>query len=243
MNIKYLLASFTTTTLATATSSSSSAQPLQNHPPCNICGGGTQQQQQDSSFEIIITNPDAVLHIPNMEGEDKTCAEWEIDGQNGRIPQEVCDGLPAVTVYVCDCQEVLKSLEPSPLPSSPSSSSSCSFCSDGITIQYDTSIDDEENDGFDETLCQRLVEGAVLISADSLYCEKLQVGEQLCCPSSNNNNGGNGGSSSMDMSFGDYSFLYHVGNNISAKASKKTKTRRGKGSKSGDYSSKAGKKL
>ena len=129
-------------------------------------------------------------------------------------------------------------------PSS-SSSSSCSFCSDGITIQYDTSIDDEENDGFDETLCQRLVEGAVLISADSLYCEKLQVGEQLCCPSSssNNNNGGNGGSSSMDMSFGDYSFLYHVGNNISAKASKKTKTRRGKGSKSGDYSSKAGKKL
>lgn len=160
--------------------------------------------------------------------EGKTCAEWAMDGQNGRIPEHVCDMLPAVTVYVCDCQEVV-SLYPSSLPSSPS----CSFCPNGITIQHDATVDydDNDNDWFDETLCQRLVAGAQLISASSLYCEKLQVGEQLCCPSSNNNNGGGG----MDMSL-DYSYLYHVGRSKASKA----KTRK---AKHHDYRSKAGKKL
>ena len=156
--------------------------------------------------------------------ESKTCAEWAIDGQNGRIPQQVCEMLPAVTVYVCDCQEVVvDSFYPSPSPPS----SSCLFCFDGITIHYSTTTDDAI-DGFDETLCQRLVEGAQLLSASSLYCEKLRVGEQLCCPS--NNNGGD-----MVMSL-DYSYLYHVGR---SKASK-TKTRR---AKHHDFRSKAGKKL
>ncbi len=158
--------------------------------------------------------------------EGKTCAEWAIDGQNGRIPQQVCEMLPAFTVYVCDCHELVVDSFPSPLPSS---SSSCSFCSDGITIQYNDMVEDDVIDGFDETLCQRLVAGAQLISADSLYCEKLQVGEQLCCPS--NNIGGSG----MDMSL-DYSYLYHVGRSKASKA----KTRK---AKHDDFRSKAGKTL
>lgn len=146
--------------------------------------------------------------------EGKTCAEWASDGHDGRIPQQVCDMLPAVVVYVCDCQEKVVEMEssyPSPLPST------CQFCSDGITLtlQYDATVDDDDDDydGFDETLCQRLVAGAQLISADSLYCEKLQVGEQLCCPS--NNSGG--GVISMDMSL-DLSYLYHVGRSKASKA-------------------------
>ena len=213
MNIKHLLAFLTT--VATAGGAGTQAQALQN-PPCNICGDGGE-----------ITNPDAVLHIPDI-AQDKTCAEFAIDGQNGLISETACDLLPSVTMYVCDCQVT----SPSPLPST------CQFCSNGITIKDDDDSDiDEDNDagvddGFEYTMCQRLVKGAKTISADSTYCEKLQMGEYFCCPS-NSSDGRDG------MSFGDYSYLYYTASN--AKAGKaKAKTPKGKHHKSkADKSSRA----
>ena len=61
-------------------------------PACNICGDGG-----------VITNPDAVLQLPQISDE-KTCAEYAIDGENGLISEEECDLLPFVTSFVCDCQ-------------------------------------------------------------------------------------------------------------------------------------------
>eukprot|EP00984_Skeletonema_dohrnii_P036532 scaffold37590_cov155-Skeletonema_dohrnii-CCMP3373.AAC.3 len=202
MNIKHLLAFLTT--VATAGGAGTQAQALQN-PPCNICGDGGE-----------ITNPDAVLHIPEIVQGDKTCAEFAIDGQNGLISETACDLLPSVTMYVCDCQVT----SPSPLPST------CQFCTDGITIK-DEDDDAGVDNGFEYTMCQRLVKGAKTISADSTYCEKLQMGEYFCCPS--NSDGRDG------MSYGDYSYLYYTAYN--AKAGK-AKTPKGK-----HHKSKAGKSI
>ena len=203
MNIKHLLAFLTTV----ATAGGAGAQALQN-PPCNICGDGGE-----------ITNPDAVLHIPDIVLQDKTCAEFAIDGQNGLISEMACDLLPSVTMYVCDCQVT----SPSPLPST------CQFCTNGITIKDDDHSDIEEDndaggvdDGFEYTMCQRLVKGAKTISADSTYCENLHMFEYFCCPS-NNLDGRDG------MSYGDYSYLYYTAFN--AKGGK-AKTPKGKHHKS-----------
>ena len=206
MNIKHLLAFLTTVATAGGV-----AQALQN-PPCNICGDGGE-----------ITNPDAVLHIPDI-AQDKTCAEFAIDGQNGLISETACDLLPSVTMYVCDCQVT----SPSPLPST------CQFCSNGITIKDDDDSDIDEDDdtgvddGFEYTMCQRLVKGAKTISADSTYCEKLQMGEYFCCPS-NNSDGRDG------MSFGDYSYLYYTAYNTKAGKAKTPKQGKHRKSKADKY--------
>ena len=94
--------------------------PSPGFPPCNICGEGKE-----------ITNPDAVLQIPDII-EDKTCAEFATDGQNGLISESACSVLSLVTTYVCDCQSPT---EPPPEPLPPPSSGTCSCSPRSITFQ------------------------------------------------------------------------------------------------------------
>eukprot|EP00986_Skeletonema_menzelii_P006575 scaffold2505_cov157-Skeletonema_menzelii.AAC.2 len=206
--------------------------PHHHHPPCNICGNFGE-----------ITNPDAVLHIPpnfqqhddNNNNDEMTCAEFDTNGRNGHISSTLCNLLSLETVHVCDCQEVqdeedeVEMMRSQPSPSLPST---CPFCTTGITIrqQHDPNSNHDDNDkgindDFEYTLCQRFMVGAQFISAHSVYCQKLLVGERFCCPSNDIVNG----EMSMDYSFL-YLYQYHTAKAAKAKA---RKGRRGRNSKSG----------
>ena len=77
----------------------------------------------------MITNPDAVLQIAGII-QDKTCAEFDTDGENGLISETECDLLPLVTTTVCDCQYPLD-----PVPPPPSSQDKCSCSPRDFTFQ------------------------------------------------------------------------------------------------------------
>jgi hypothetical protein len=192
MIIKYLLALFA------AAAVGAQAQQTGTSSPCNICGEGGE-----------ITNPDAVLllqqQLPEVEeGGIISCAQLDVAGKNGLIPNAVCALLPDVIMHVCDCQ-----YNPSQPPQS-----YCQFCPNGITIKNDPVLDDDDDaivvggdDGMGNTLCQRLTHVAKIISAESSSCEELQESEQVCCPSDNSSDNPDG-----SMSYGSYSYsvAYHT---------------------------------
>ena len=119
----------------------------------------------------------------------------------------------------------LRSSQPSLLPSV------CPFCSttNGITILPLDSNDDDNggiNDTFEYELCQRLAEGAQVITANSTYCEKLLVAEQLCCPNDTVNGNSSGEKEEKKMMSLDYSFLYWYHAKVSKNEAKVRKGRR-----------------
>ena len=214
----YTLVFIVTTAAVLSFSSLSAAQGAQeqsNHP-CNICGQ-----------EGIVTNPDAVMNIDGTTIQDKMCEELVIDGENGRIPASTCDLIQLEAKYVCDCQIIVVAPSPSPL--------SCQFCPNGITIDTNSNDDDDtssaDNDYNDVTLCQHLVNGARLISADSYSCEQLQAGEHICCNNDNLDDG-----SVMSMSYGlFYSYHFDASTHLSKGGKTKkvrAKTAKGKSRKS-----------
>mmetsp|Transcript_25713 Transcript_25713/g.39928 ORF Transcript_25713/g.39928 Transcript_25713/m.39928 type:complete len:409 (-) Transcript_25713:2322-3548(-) len=108
--------------------------PSPGFPPCNICGDGGE-----------ITNPDAVLQIPGIT-QNKTCAEYATDGQNGVISEKQCDLLPLVTTYVCDCQSPTDPVKPAP-PVPPLNTCSCSPRDFTFQLQLDRNCDTDTIDG------------------------------------------------------------------------------------------------
>eukprot|EP00984_Skeletonema_dohrnii_P013933 scaffold5837_cov98-Skeletonema_dohrnii-CCMP3373.AAC.5 len=108
--------------------------PSPGFPPCNICGEGGE-----------ITNPDAVLQIPGIT-QNKTCAEYATDGQNGVISEKQCDLLPLVTTYVCDCQSPTDPVKPAP-PVPPLNTCSCSPRHFTFQLQLDRNCDTDTIDG------------------------------------------------------------------------------------------------
>jgi hypothetical protein len=191
---KYLLGMFAAASAADVSQAKSTASP-----PCNTCGLGGE-----------ITNPDAVLQLdqfPDVIEGGISCAELDVAGQNGLIPNAVCDLLPGIIVNVCDCQFL--------------SPKFCQFCPNGITIKIDPevvgndTIDDGDVNG--NTFCQRLANSAKIISEGSSSCEQIKEREQVCCPS-NNDNSDDGG-----VSYGSYSYSYSMAYHAKAAKGKSLK--------------------
>ena len=104
--------------------------------------------------------------------------------------------------------EEVRSIQPSSLPSV------CPFCTttNGITLLPPSNSNDDDNGGINDTfeyeLCQRLVTGAQVITANSIYCKKMLVAEQLCCPTDKFVNANGSGEEEKEKMSLDYSFLY-----------------------------------
>ena len=114
--------------------SSMSMDPLPisspGYPPCNICGEGG-----------VITNPDVVLQIDGII-EGKTCAEFDIDGENGLISESECVLLPLETTFACDCQfDEIDPVPPPPPPTSAQDNCSCSPRDFTFQLQLDRDCD------------------------------------------------------------------------------------------------------